>query len=483
MNINSDYNDCNRHGVCSIAPSITSFQQVMLTVFRALAYYVLELEKHNYNCAELKLEIVDGISNLVSSTIYPDGKLLDIVGCRYSELIRVKREYSKLCKTKNIACKTLKIPLKVTPDMSLTDILNQGQKLLENRQKIMFEILFLIIQSVSLSILKLTDYGKINDEAVDCVIDAVNLFNKKSLTASHINDYILKLSKFDKRLWKERFNAQVEFFGKFDKVQVSTSTRPYKAILVSGSNLVDFYNLLDTLKNEDIDIYSHGDLLIAHAFEKFREFKNLKGHFGSTDDNSVFDFATFPGAVVLTKHASQNIEHLIRGRIFTTDSSAPKGAVTIKDYKEVLDAAYKAKGFSKGRKKDFITVGYERDKLIKEFKNCPKSPVIACMANKSTYLQDYFKKLPKIYLSFSYFGDINVNIANNFPMFADILDILFENTKLSDCTFHFSKCDPNTLSAIVNLKDAKIYMTDCPGLNPALINSFIKLYGIKKGSF
>ena len=34
----------------------------------------------------------------------------------------------------------------------------------------------------------------------------------------------------------------------------------------------------------------------------FKQFKNLKGHFGTGVNSTILDFATFPGAILLTKN-------------------------------------------------------------------------------------------------------------------------------------------------------------------------------------
>lgn len=509
-----EYNECMGRGMCSINPSVASFQEIMLIMLRSMTYYVRKLVKLGYDCSELKFNIIDSISNLITTTSYTDEQLLNLTSCHYNDVIKLKREYQKLCKSKQINCNDLKMPLKLTPDMVLSDIINQGQRIIEKKskqmdksQKCYAELLLLLIKSVSLSILKLSDLDKNNYDAIDLVLDALNLFNHSTLPVKRLNNMISKLAGMDLSLWKERKNLQLEKFGNITKTEVSLSTRPGKAILVSGSNLMDLYNLLEGLKNENIDIYTHGDLLIAHAFENFKKFKNLKGHFGTSNDNCVLDFATFPGAILLTKHATQNIEYLIRGRLFTCDDIAPKGVIKLhnRDYSELLEAANKAKGFSKGRKKENITVGFNIDELsqkldeVKEkYKKGDIKHIFAIgMSNYSAAQAEYFnlllKKLPQksFIISFSYHCDCEnmlfINIANNFPMQLMILDLLFERIPVDSgqITFFLTKCDANTLSSMISLKEMgakNLYLSDCPPtiINPTIMNSFMQLYSVNE---
>ena len=252
-------------------------------------------------------------------------------------------------------------------------------------------------------------------------------------------------------------------------------------------------------------MYTHGDLLIAHAFEKFKYYKNLKGHFGTSSDNCVLDFATFPGAILLTKHATQNIEFLIRGRLFTTDNIAPKGVLSVsnEDFSQVIKAANDSKGFSKGRNKEPQSVGFNYEdvkekitELTQKFNSGQlRHLFILGMSNFSYEQNDYFKNFLKnmpddcFVISFSYDFDyknlFHINVVNNFPLQLSVLELLFDKIPVNSekLTFFLTKCDSNTISMMVNLKQKgvkNIYLANCPPtvINPAVMASFMNLYTI-----
>ena len=508
-----EYNECIGRGMCSIFPTISSFQEVMLIIFRTMSYYILKLEKIGENCDKIKIHVIDGISNLISTTGYSDEQLLSLIISNYNDLIKVRKMYSQMCKTKSITCKDIKLTLKLTPNMGLSDVLTLGHRFISSKnqkmsstQKCYSELLFVAVKSVSLSLVKLLDYNLSDNEAIDNILDSLTLFNFSVFPVNKAKILISKLAESDLRLWKLREKAQRDTFGEISQTKVSFSTEPGKAILVSGSSLIDLKNILDYSKDEKIDIYTHGDLLIAHSFENFRHYKNLKGHFGTSSDNCVLDFATFPGAILLTKHATQNIEFLIRGRLFTTDDIAPKGVVSIadNDFLPVIKAANAAKGFSKGRKKDSVLVGFDYNELNKKIDliasdlNSGKIRHIFVfgMSNfsmeESDYFNNFLKNMPKdcFALSFSYHCDCDnllyINIANNFPLQLNVLDMLFAKipVKSPKLTCFLTKCDSNTISVMVSLKQQgakNIYLSNCPPtiINPAVMASFMKLYSIK----
>ena len=49
----NNYNECTGHGACSIDPSIRSFQEVMLALFRSIAFYIINLPVINNGTANL----------------------------------------------------------------------------------------------------------------------------------------------------------------------------------------------------------------------------------------------------------------------------------------------------------------------------------------------------------------------------------------------------------------------------------------------
>jgi len=256
-------------------------------------------------------------------------------------------------------------------------------------------------------------------------------------------------------------------------------------------------------------VYTHGDLLIAHTFEEFFKFPRLKGHYGNCTDKCILDFATFPGAILLTRNSSQNLEYLYRGRLFTTEKFKPKGVMQIlnEDFTPVINSAIEAKGFAKGQKRDSEIVGFSDEILNKkideiaakfELKEIERL-VIVGISNYSRKQEAYFKELYEnlpektFVLSFSYTFDYSdilyINAVNNLPLIYGILKRLFEKIPANSdrVTFFLTKCDVAEISKIISLKEngvRKIYLSHCPPnvINPSVTATLEAAYGIKTTS-
>ncbi|MDE6138029.1 MAG: hypothetical protein K2F57_01000, partial [Candidatus Gastranaerophilales bacterium] len=342
-------------------------------------------------------------------------------------------------------------------------------------QKNLIEILMIIIKSVSLNLIKLNDFNEFDSEIYHEILQTLDIFNDKKLQNKQVMENISKLAMFDYQLQLKISNLLLKTFGGISKVEVSHSTTKGKAILVSGNNFFDLLNILEETKDKDIDIYTHSNLLITHALNKFHKFKNLKGHYGDNTENCILDFATFPGSILLTKNSKNNTEYLYRGRLFSNDYIVPNGVIKIEDnnYDELIEAAENAKGFSKGKTKENTLLGYDEqdiefqiNSIVEKLNNdsIEKLYIIGIDPHsqiQKEYFKEFFSKLkPKEYaISFSYESKkenvLTINIGNYIPLASAILKKLFDKYPLSSnkIVFLFTTCDVMTMSNIIILKN------------------------------
>lgn len=83
----------------------------------------------------------------------------------------------------------------------------------------------------------------------------------------------------------------------------ASSDRPSrKAILISGHDLGDLEALLKQTEGTGVNVYTHGEMLPGHGYPQFQKYKHFAGHFGGAWQNQKFDFAMFPGPIVMTSN-------------------------------------------------------------------------------------------------------------------------------------------------------------------------------------
>lgn len=508
--INFEYNDCISRGACSVSPSVSSMREVMFTLLRQIIFYIVRLRDADIRFEEIEHQIISEIALIDAAKDLSEAQVLNAFSKEYNNLIKVKNEYHKYCKDNNLSCRFLKNIIKFSPRTNLSSILKRGNKeflskynKVNKNEKFLLEILSSVAKSVCVSLINLYDYGVDNEKITNTLFTALDIFNSKRINSQELKEQIGILAECDVELLKQLYYLQNQHFGNIKEAKVSFSTRPHKAILVSGSNLNDLDKLLNSLEGKDIDVYTNGYLLIAHAFEYFSKYKNLKGQYGSGVLTTILDFATFPGAILLTKNEAQNIEYLYRGRLFTTDEISPQGVVKIENdnFQPLIDSAIQAKGFAKGQERNSEIVGYNPDvlneKLDHIFSGDYKKVFIIGFSNLSLKQKDYFEKFFELMpqdtfaITFSYNPDkdnvLAINIGNDYPQLYNIMQKIIQKFSITSdkLVFFLTKCDVNSLSNIIYLKNSgakNLFLSDCPPLiiNPAVLKGFNKLYGIRE---
>jgi len=89
-------------------------------------------------------------------------------------------------------------------------------------------------------------------------------------------------------------------------------------IVVSGHDLSDLKQLLDQTINTEINIYTHGEMLPAHAYPELKKYQHLQGNFGTAWQNQQKEFDGIPAPVLFTTNCLMPPKLCYADRVFTT---------------------------------------------------------------------------------------------------------------------------------------------------------------------
>lgn len=82
------------------------------------------------------------------------------------------------------------------------------------------------------------------------------------------------------------------------QVRLGVGTRP--GILVSGHDLVDLEQLLEQSRDAGVDVYTHSEMLPAHAYPAFKKYPHLRGHYGNAWWQQLDELEKFRGTILFT---------------------------------------------------------------------------------------------------------------------------------------------------------------------------------------
>ena len=172
----------------------------------------------------------------------------------------------------------------------------------------------------------------------------------QALSAGHLNLKVMDLL--------DRANNGT--FGDQEITQVRVTPVEGKAILVSGHDLHDLAQILEQTKDQGINVYTHGEMLPAHAYPGLKKYAHLVGNFGGAWQDQQREFAEFPGPIILTSNCIIEPAKIYRQRIFTTGPVGWPGVRHIDNgnYAPLIQAAKALPGFKQDEEAKTITTGF-----------------------------------------------------------------------------------------------------------------------------
>ncbi|HEX3031342.1 MAG TPA: hydroxylamine reductase [Bacillota bacterium] len=245
--------------------------------------------------------------------------------------------------------------------------------------------------------------------------------------------------------------ANTSTFGHPVPTKVSMTIAKGPFIVVTGHDLVDMKQLLEQTEGKGINIYTHGEMLPAHAYPELKKYPHLKGHFGTAWQNQQREFDAIPGAIFYTTNCLMVPKASYAVRVFTTAMVGFPGAVHIpeavggqKDFTPVIKKALELGGWSEDKTLTGVNGGSElmtgfarnavlgaADKVIEAVKAGAIKHfflVGGCDGARAgrSYYTDFVKQTPKdtIVLTLACgkyrFNDLDLGDIGGFPRIMDI---------------------------------------------------------------
>ena len=173
---------------------------------------------------------------------------------------------------------------------------------------------------------------------------------------------VLKVGEINLKCMALLDKANTETYGTPAPVTVPLTVEKGPFIVVSGHDLKDLQLLLEQTEGKGINIYTHGEMLPAHAYPQLKKFSHLKGNFGTAWQNQQKEFDALPAPILYTTNCLMPPKVSYADRVFTTEVVAFPGAVHIdekKDFTPVIEKALELGGFSED--KEFTGINGGKD--------------------------------------------------------------------------------------------------------------------------
>ena len=200
--------------------------------------------------------------------------------------------------------------------------------------------------------------------------ETISKFFYKALFAIGMKDWgmdellpiVLEVGEVNLRCMELLDQANTTTYGTPVPTTVPLTIEKGPFIIITGHDLKDLQLLLEQTKDKGINIYTHGEMLPAHAYPEFKKYSHLKGNFGTAWQNQQKEFDHIPGAILYTTNCLMPVKASYADRVFTTEVVSYPEMVHIgeeKDFTPVIEKALALGGYTKDQHMTGINGGMQ----------------------------------------------------------------------------------------------------------------------------
>lgn len=465
----TDKNTCQSMGICSIDPTVSAIEELLLSQARQASFYLTKLKEINTTLNDVQDKITKALSIVMINTSFDQKDFLNFLNELIEAKNKAKEIYKNYCKKLRINCELIDFEEENYTQKTISELIKIGEEKIQNKyngvcekNKRLFELITFASKTASINIEQLKKLTNDTQELEFEIIRFFSLTNLLTTRTEKLKRRICEFSKISFKLQKILNTTEDTRWGERVSTIIDTNIKQGKAILVSGPDTIELEMLLEAIGEREINVYTNSQMILAHTYPYFKKYKNLKGHLGSPD--TQFDFANFPGATLITKNFLQKIDNLLRGTLYSNKIIAPNRVFKIKnnDYEPLIQAALKSEGYTTDIKSDEIEIKYPK-KEIEQTLGTLKEKEVIIILGRNYELQDISEWNDK--------KIINLDCAIEKDLFVLTLEICEElNIKTKIFFTHCTMNSLNLLFSTLHKKPQEIYLTNC---SSALINPHV----------
>ena len=331
---------CTTAGVCGKSAMTAKLQDTLTGALIALANTTTTAcsnKNSNHNLTAVLMDeinhlILEGLFTTITNVNFDDASIKNLTA----------RIHAAATKTAN-ACN-----VSIVSDYDMNNIWNANEDIRSLKSLILFGVRGMAAYAYHAMTLGYTDTSL--NQFFLTALDSLS----KDWGMNELLPIVMEVGRFNLTCMELLDRANTETFGDPVPVSVSLTVEKGPFIVVTGHDLEDIKQLLEQTKDKGINIYTHGEMLPAHAYPELKKYPHLKGNFGTAWQNQQKEFASLPAPILFTTNCLMPPKASYEDRVFTTGavvfpntpfiSSSTDGH---KDFTPVIEKALELGGFSK----------------------------------------------------------------------------------------------------------------------------------------
>lgn len=306
---------CNVTGVCGKEPEIAALQDLLLYGLKGVAMHAERARAAGASDPELDTFFLEGLFSTVTNVDFDRLHLAEMTASCGRMLDRAR----DLAPQEVVA----EGPATWVPADTLNGMVAQGIALgsgiphEDPDVRSVVQVLTYGVKGVAAYAHHAHNLGYHDDEVTSFLYKAVASTANPSLALMDFVGLSLECGGINLRVMEMLDRAHCETYGNPEPSKVQLGTRAGKCILVSGHDMKMLEELLKQTEGRAINVYTHGEMITAHAYPGLKKYAHLAGHFGTAWQNQAREMMDFPGAIIFNTNCIQRPSPAYQDRLFT----------------------------------------------------------------------------------------------------------------------------------------------------------------------
>lgn len=340
---------CTKVGMCGKTADLAALQDLMIYTLKGISLLGVKADEKGIEMPGLDRLIIDGLFMTITNANFHKDRFL----AKIKEALKARDELKTILIEQNVELGELEDASTFTVNSDDEIVFKSisekvGVLATENEDvRSLRELITYGLKGMAAYAEHAMNLGYEDKEISKFIRRALAAITDDSLTADELVALTLETGKFGVDVMALLDKANTSTYGnpEITEVNIGVGSRP--GILVSGHDLKDFEELLEQTKDSGVDIYTHGEMLPANYYPKFKQYNHFVGNYGNAWWKQKEEFEKFNGVILFTTNCIVPPAASYADRVYTTGSSGYPGFKHIpdringkpKDFSELIEHA------------------------------------------------------------------------------------------------------------------------------------------------
>jgi hydroxylamine reductase len=359
---------CTKAGVCGKDPDVAALQDLLVHAVKGIGMYAHRARGLGAVDRTIDVFVTEALFTVVTNVNFDADRLEQLLQQASEVLATAKALYEEACRNAGTDAEPLSGPAQWSVAADRDGLLRKAARVGIAERKTALgdditglqELLLYGVKGTAAYADHALILGQEDPEVFAFFHEALDFLTREAPTVDALLPLVLKCGAVNLTVMELLDKANTTAYGHPAPTAVRVTPVSGKAILVSGHDLKDLEALLQQTEGKGVNIYTHGEMLPAHAYPELKKYSHLVGNYGGAWQDQQKEFEAFPGAILMTTNCIQRPRDTYQARIFTSGLVAWPGVTHVGDgdFAPVIRAALDAPGFTADESESTITVGF-----------------------------------------------------------------------------------------------------------------------------